>query len=92
MSSPSSTEVAKQPFNWKDPLNRLIWQKAFKARAKSMVLRDGKTYIIEYMKPQIDPVTSLPVTKAWVKIADGVAPCGWFTVETVLDPSWVRSA
>ena len=23
------------------------------------------------------------VTKAWVKIADNVAPCGWFTVEKV---------
>ena len=83
----TETSNKPEPFNWTNPLNRLIWQKAFKARAASMVLRDGKTYIIEY-EPAVD-FEGNKVTKAWVKIANGVAPCGWFTVEKVLSPSWV---
>ena len=85
------TDVSKtDPFNWTNPLNRLIWQRAFKARASSMILRDGKTYTIEYEEGHVD-VEGKKVTKAWVKIADNVAPCGWFTVEKVLSPSWVTT-
>ena len=86
-----TSDTATTTKDWKDPLNKLIWQKAFKARAKTMTLRDGTKYTIEYMKPSIDPVTHMPVTKVWVKVERGIAPCGWFTLEKVLDPSWVRS-
>jgi hypothetical protein len=55
-----------------------------------MILRDGKTYTIEYEEGHVD-VEGKKVTKAWVKIADNVAPCGWFTVEKVLSPSWVTT-
>jgi hypothetical protein len=78
-------------FNWTDPLNRLIWQQAFKTRAKSMTLRDGKKYTIEY-ESGIN-LDGEKVTKAWVQIDGwvGNGPCGWFTVEKVLSPEWVRS-
>jgi hypothetical protein len=82
--------VKLDKFNWTDPLNRLIWQKAFRERANSMILRDGKKYTIEY-EPGMDR-DGKKITRAWVKIGDGtIAPCGWFTVETVLRPEWVRS-
>lgn len=86
----TDTTTDKPPqFNWTNPLDRLTWQKTFRTRATRMTLRDGKEYIIEY-RPGVDR-DGQKVTKAWVKIADGIAPCGWFTVEKVLSKGWVSS-
>ena len=90
MDAKAAQVADKRPevFNWTNPLDRITWQRAFKARANMMILRDGKKYTIEY-EPAVD-LDGNKVTKAWVKIADGVAPCGWFTVEKVLKPSWIK--
>jgi hypothetical protein len=76
--------------NWLDPLNKMIWQRAFKARAKDMTLRDGRVFKIRY-EPGKDR-EGKPVTMAWVQVDGWVTngPCGWFVVEKVLDPTWVR--
>jgi hypothetical protein len=87
MTSDSGTKP--QPFNWTNPLDRITWQQAFKARAPKMKLRDGNTYTIEY-EPGVDR-DGTKVTKAWVKKDGSTTPCGWFTVEKVLAPGWVSS-
>lgn len=81
--------------DWLDPINRIIWQKAFKAQAATMTLRDGRVFTIDYRRVK---VTSLDVRKSGVKLKAWVfpkhgecAPCGWFPVDDVIDITWIQN-
>jgi len=83
--------------DWKDPLNKIIWQRAFKARATEMTLRDGRRFTIKYVtkSPMGDPVAKAKgalIDYAWVQYDRAFAPCGWFEVKEVLSMDWMRSA
>jgi len=83
--------------DWKDPLNRIIWQRAFKARATKMTLRDGRVFTIKYVTkpPMGDPMAKTRGDKieyAWVQYDSAFVPCGWFEVKEVLSMEWMRSA
>jgi hypothetical protein len=75
---------------WLNPLNRLIWQQAFKAKKTQMTLRNGQVFNITYdMNDRVG--------KVWVQIAKGHAkpgfdsftPCGWFDYDEVCDRTWI---
>ena len=75
---------------WLNPLNRLIWQKTFKAKQTSMTLRNGQKFNISYDH-------NGRTGKVWVQIAKGHAkpgfdnftPCGWFDYDEVCDSTWI---
>jgi len=76
---------------WLNPLNRLIWQRAFKAKEPTMTLRNGQKFSITYD-------CNGRMGKAWVQIVKGYeksgfdpfTPCGWFDYKEVTDPQWVK--
>lgn len=77
---------------WLNPLNRMIWQRAFRAKETSMTLRNGQKFNIKYdYKGRTG--------KVWVQIDrasapqgfDSFTPCGWFDYNEVVDPNWIRS-
>jgi hypothetical protein len=61
--------------DWMSPLNKIIWLNAFRAKKKSVMLRDGRRFTIDY-----DQIPG----KAWVDGTNGeVCPCGWFDLKRV---------
>jgi len=82
--------------DWKDPLNRIIWHRAFKERATKMTLRDGRVFTIRYERkaPMGDPVEKAKGTLidyAWVQGEGSItAPCGWFEVKDVVSMLWLK--
>lgn len=90
------TQVSKS--NWLDPLNKIIWQKAFRERATEMTLRDGRVFTIRYktMCPFGDSEArrkGVVVDYAWVQPKGTLGPpCGWFQVKDVLNPDWRLTA
>jgi hypothetical protein len=75
---------------WLNPLNRMIWQRAFKAKSPTMTLRNGQKFSISYDDHGRKG-------KVWVAIIPGhqkpdfdpFTPCGWFDYEEVVHPTWV---
>ncbi len=77
--------VAGPRGEWLNPLNRLIWQQAFKDNKPTVTLRDGTEFKISYdHKGRTGWV--------WVKPVKGFAPCGWFEYREVLAYSWVKES
>lgn len=91
----TATEIsAASRGEWLDPLNKLIWQKAFRERATTMTLRNGKKYKIRYEKRNVrslDDRLNGITEMAWVQLDGwvGNGPCGWFRVNEVLNPYWI---
>jgi len=78
--------------DWLNPLNRIIWQTAFKAKATQMTLRDGRKFNLTYEDRS-------GILKVWVQIDRNSAyvghsaflPCGWFDYDTVVSKEWITS-
>lgn len=69
---------------WMNPLNKLIWIKAFKAKQTLVKLPGGAEFKCDYkLKPGL----------VWVSPANGkdLTPCGWFDLEVVTKKSWIES-
>lgn len=69
-----------------DPMNRIIWQRAIRAKQTTLVTRQGKRFDLDYDK--------IP-DKVWFRVtptgkASPLAPCGWLTIDKVLDSAWLR--
>jgi hypothetical protein len=70
--------------NWMNPLNKLIWIKAFKDKQELVKLPGGMQFKCDYrLKPGL----------VWVKPSDGrtLVPCGWFDLNIVTKESWIES-
>ena len=74
--------------NWLSPPNRIIWLKAFKAKAKEVEIRDGRKFSIKYFenstifgKEKADYVKVTPKT--------GFAPMAYFNMSKVTDTLWL---
>lgn len=66
---------------WMNPLNKLIWRKAFKARATSVTINDGRKFTLDYTKRK---------GFVLVKPADGaLVPMGWFDLKRVASLEWI---
>jgi len=80
----------KQASDWRDPLNKFIWQRAFKERATEMTLRDGSVFTIRYdrrfpMGDEAAKAEGKKIDYAWVQGKHSIgSPCGWFKVKDVL--------
>jgi hypothetical protein len=62
----------------------MIWQKAFREKAKKVTMRDGSQFVVEYDKRELG--------LCWIQpVPDGIfAPCGWFRYqEKAIDPRWL---
>lgn len=69
--------------DWLSPMNKLIWIKAFKAKAKSVTLRDGRKFKIEYkQRNETDIVVVNPVK--------GRIPMGSFELKSVTESTWLH--
>ena len=77
---------------WMNPLNRIEWQKAVRAKKDTVTVKmkmpgDKKPheyeFTIEYNNQQF----------IWVHPKDSryLAPCGWFSVDKILDSQWVSN-
>ena len=69
---------------WLNPLNRIIWQTAFRAKAKSMTLRNGDKFNLTYEEQS-------GTLKVWVQSATYFVPAGWFDYNMVISKEWVTS-
>lgn len=76
--------------SWMDPLNRLLWKKAFLDRATSITLRKGDSYSIEYSTwaPMLGEDPAKRVEVAWVQPTNSehLTPCGWIRIEEFTKP------
>ena len=73
--------------DWVDPLNMLLWKKAFSQRAKRVTLRDGREFTIEYSTrvnkiegKKYDVAYAKPASDSKIKHGSLFVPCGWFSV------------
>jgi hypothetical protein len=81
--------------NWQNPLNQLIFKKAFKARATEITTRDGRKFSVDYETRSISKLDGgkEKATFAYVKIIkqkpseNMFAPAGWFNVDNYLKGS-----
>ena len=74
--------------NWLSPPNRIIWLKAFKAKAKEVEIRDGRKFEVKYFenstifgKEKVDYVKVSP--------QKGFAPMAYFNLKRVTDTMWL---
>jgi len=76
---------------WLNPLNRMVWQKAFKSKQTKMTLRNGQKFSIEYDCNGREGKVWVQIVKGYEKSGfDPFTPCGWFDYEEVTDPQWVK--
>ena len=76
---------------WLSPMNRVIWVKAFRARANSATLRDGRTFDIRYVTRKFmgenrDMALVAPTP------GRGFAPMGYFDLKRVTDKLWIEES
>lgn len=69
----------KAETHWLDPINRTIFQAAFKAQTPQVTLRDGRTFNLTYFDYQVK-----------VRPTRGLVPMGTFSLKTVLDSQWIE--
>jgi hypothetical protein len=74
---------------WLNPLNRLIWQKAWKDKATQVVLQLVPPGSKKKKTTVFTCDYKLKPGSVWVAPVDNFAPCGWFVLDTVLSPLWV---
>jgi hypothetical protein len=69
--------------DWMGPLNRLVWFRAFKTRAKTVRLADGRTFTLNY--------TEKP-GKVVIRPKKGFVPCGTFELDRVTHLDWLSES
>lgn len=87
------TRLTSVEESWMSPMNRIRWYRAFKARATSVTIRDGRRFNIYYIEQNVG------LEKTAVKLAvvkpvpgEGFVPCGKFRLEKVTDRAWVTAS
>jgi hypothetical protein len=68
--------------DWLSPMNKLIWIKAFKAKATTVTLRDGRKFRAWYTQRDNVPIVE-------VHPMEGRVPMGYFELKKVTDHSWL---
>jgi len=80
MADTTTTEQAIE--DWLNPMNKILWIKAFRSKSPTVTLRDGRKFTIKYARRNnIDIVEVRPV--------DGLVPMGFFELKKVTDNSWL---
>jgi len=69
-------------------MNRIIWQKAFKERSRSVTIRDGRKFTIRYTARKFG-VGRTFTDVAFIFPYKGYCPCGYFSLKKVLDKDWI---
>jgi len=75
-------EVTPVLRTWMNPLNKLKWRAAIKARKTKVTLDDGRSFTLDYdRRPGL----------VLIKPTTGYAPMGWFNIDHVLkgDGEWI---
>jgi hypothetical protein len=68
--------------NWMNPLNRIVWFKAFKAKQQEVQISDGRQFRVDYSRQP---------GKIWIEpIGSSLVPCGWFDAKRVSDKTWLE--
>lgn len=70
--------------NWLNPLNKLLFVKAFKNKANTCIIRDGRTFKLSY-----EQKTMYGELKDVVHITSISGPSALFLMERVLDETWL---
>jgi len=73
------------------PMNRIIWQKAFRERSRTVTLRDGRKYTIRYTARRFG-ISRTFIDVAFIFPYKGYAPCGYFSMKKVLDKGWITES
>jgi hypothetical protein len=73
-------EVKKE--DWLSPMNRLLWQKAFKSKVATVTLRDGRKFNLDYEKKNGFVSVTLADKSSYV-------PRGTFDLKKVTHSSWL---
>ena len=78
--------------DWMTPLNKIIWMRAFKAKATEVTLRDGRKFIINYdVEPLLLKTTGEKRVLCHVKPADGsLAPRGYIDLKEATHNEWLK--
>ena|SRR5438132_678476 len=69
--------------DWLDPLNKLLFQGAFKAGAKKVKLRDGREFHLSYEDSPDGPVVL-------VRPMRGFIPMGRFLLDIAMSDLWLQ--
>jgi hypothetical protein len=88
--------------NWMNPLNRLIWIKAFRQRKTRVTIRDGRKFKLDYDVPpfviktlgeevEVVHVYMAPMDEqpSWVETC--FAPYGFFDLKEVTNFHWIAA-
>jgi hypothetical protein len=81
---------AKSSRDWQNPLNKMIWQRAWKLKQATVTLRDGREFTCDY-ETRPGHVYVQPVDTIAQGARSNLVPCGWFDLDTVLRKEWVTS-
>ena len=73
--------------DWLDPLNKLIFQQAFKHKQTSVKDRDGRTFDLTYGK--FKPPVTEEFETVTVKLRNAVVPRGTFKLKEVTRIEWL---
>jgi hypothetical protein len=76
--------------SWLSPPNRIIWIKAFREKATTVTIRDGRKFNIRYRK-NVEPFSKSDPNDEWALVSPdkGYAPMAWFKLSTVTDQVWL---
>jgi len=94
LESPAKTMVEAKHTRgeWLNPLNRMIWQKTFLAKNKTMTLRNGQKFNLTYEDRSGRMVVWVQIDRDSVRRGfDSFTPCGWFDYEQVTSKEWITS-
>lgn len=83
----SMFNATKVTTNWMNPLNKLRWQVAIKARAPQVTMLDGSKFVLAYSGAgHKGSVFFKPISTSSSK---ALVPRGTFDIETVLSDDWL---
>ena len=97
------TDAAVKQDNWMSPLNKVIWYKAFKARATRVTIRDGRKFILDYDVPdfviktlgeniKVVHVRMAPMKEQPSWVETNFVPFGFFNLSEVTNMHWISRA
>lgn len=73
--------------DWLDPLNKLLFQQAFKHKQATVKDRDGRVFDLTYGKYK--PAVTEEFETVHVKIRDSIVPRGTFKLKEVTRLEWL---
>ena len=71
--------------SWIDPLDKITFKRATKAKQAEVIFRNGDVYSLEY-RTFVDRLDGKKIRKVFVRPKGKYtfAPCGWYTIEKIL--------